>query len=110
MKPSKVQDVVQLAGVSTRAFYVLFDGKEDCFLRAHELLVRHATRGIIVSPAGEHGWREQLNLVFSAFVHTLTHEPGAVCLATVDAYAAGPAVLEQARGRCTCRNSRRTRR
>lgn len=93
----KVRDVVTLAGVSTRAFYELFDGKEDCFLRTHELLVRRAARGIIVSQAGEHGWRERLNLVCSALEGLLIHEPNAVCLAAVDAYVAGPAALEQAR-------------
>jgi AcrR family transcriptional regulator len=93
----KVRDVVQLAGVSTRAFYSLFTGKEDCFLRTHELLVRRAARGIIISQAGEHGWQERLDLVFSALANILADEPDAVCLATVDAYAAGPAALEQAR-------------
>jgi AcrR family transcriptional regulator len=93
----RVRDVVALAGVSTRAFYELFDSKEDCFLRTHELLVRRAARGIIVSQAGEHGWRERLGLVFDAFARVFEDEPDAVSLAAVDAYAAGPAALEQAR-------------
>jgi AcrR family transcriptional regulator len=93
----KVKDVAGLAGVSTRSFYELFDGKEDCFLRTHELLVRRAARGIIVSQAGEHGWRERLGLAFDAFARALANEADAVCLATVDAYQAGPVALEQAR-------------
>ena len=93
----KVRDVVRLAGVSTRAFYELFDGKEDCFLRTHELLVRRAARGLIVSQAGEHGWRRRLNQVQAALEHVLVREADAARLVTVDAYAAGPDALEQAR-------------
>jgi AcrR family transcriptional regulator len=93
----KVKGVAGLAGVSTRSFYELFDGKEDCFLRTHELLVRRAARGIIVSQAGEHGWRERLGLVFDAFARALENEADAVRLATVDASEAGPVALEQAR-------------
>jgi TetR/AcrR family transcriptional regulator len=93
----RVRDVVALAGVSTRAFYELFDSKEDCFLRTHELIVRRAARGIIVSQGGEHGWRERVDLVFGALAGALEDEADAVSLAAVDAYAAGPAALEQAR-------------
>lgn len=93
----KVRDVVRLAGVSTRAFYQLFESKEDCFLRTHELIVRRAARGIIVSQAGEHGWQERLDLVCGALEHALMSAPNAVCLVAVDAYAAGPVALEQAR-------------
>lgn len=93
----RVRDVVALAGVSTRAFYELFDSKEDCFLRTHELIVRRAARGIIVSQAGELGWVERLGLVFEALKRALEEEPDAVSLAAVDAHAAGPAALEQAR-------------
>ena len=93
----KVKDVVSLAGVSTRSFYELFDGKEDCFLRTHELLVRRAARGVIVSQAGEHGWRKRLGLIFDALGRALANEADAVRLVTVDAYEAGPVALEQAR-------------
>jgi AcrR family transcriptional regulator len=93
----RVRDVVALAGVSSRAFYELFDGKEDCFLRTHELIVRRAARGIIVAQTGEHGWRERLGLVLAGFARVLAEEPDAVCLAAVDAYDAGPSALEQAR-------------
>jgi hypothetical protein len=69
----------------------------DCFLRTHELIARPAARGIIVSQTGEHGWQERVDLASNALEHVLTHEPDAVCLATVDAHAVGPAALEQAR-------------
>jgi AcrR family transcriptional regulator len=93
----RVRDVVALAGVSTRAFYELFDSKEDCFLRTHEMIVRRAARGIIISQTGEHSWKERIGLVFDELARALTHEPNAVCLATVDAYVAGPTALGQAR-------------
>lgn len=44
-----VRDLAQLAGVSTRAFYEHFSGKEECFLRTYELAVRRTAKRIVVS-------------------------------------------------------------
>lgn len=93
----KVRDLVELAGVSTRAFYEHFDSKEDCFLRTYELVTRRATRRIIASQAGERDWRERPRLIFCEFVRGLACQPHAARFAFIEVYAAGPAALEQAR-------------
>jgi AcrR family transcriptional regulator len=90
-----VRELARLAGVSTRTFYQHFSGKEDCFLRTYELIVRRAIKRIVASQAGERDWQERLRLAFGAFAREL--EPQAACLALVEAYAAGPAALEQIR-------------
>jgi AcrR family transcriptional regulator len=92
----KVRDVVRLAGVSTRSFYENFKGKEDCFLRTHELIVRGAARRIDAAQSEELDWRERPRLVLDAFVHEVARAPHAARLVLVDAYEAGIDALEQA--------------
>jgi AcrR family transcriptional regulator len=91
------RELARVSGVSTRAFYKHFDGKEDCFLSTHELVVRRAAKRIIASQAGERDWLERLRLAFGAFARELEREPRAARLALVDAYETCPAALEQAR-------------
>ncbi len=92
-----VHDLAERAKVSSRAFYERFCGKEDCFLRTHQLLVRRTAKRVIAAQAGERDWHERLRLGFGAFVRELEREPEAMHLALVDAYLDGPAARVQAR-------------
>jgi AcrR family transcriptional regulator len=92
-----VQDLSGVAKVSTRAFYENFRGKEDCFIRTHDLVVRRVAKHVLASQAGESDWRERLRLGFRAFVRELEREPQAARLALVDAYLDGPAARARAR-------------
>lgn len=93
----KVRELVELAGVSSRTFYESFGSKEDCFLRTYELVTRRASRRIIASQAGERDWRKRPRLIFAAFARELEGNPNAARFALIEAHAAGPAALEQAR-------------
>jgi AcrR family transcriptional regulator len=93
----KVRELVEAAGVSTRAFYEHFESKEDCFLRTYETLTRRAARRIIASQAGERDWRKRSRLIFDEFLRGLESQPHAARFALIEAYEAGPAALEQAR-------------
>ncbi len=92
-----VQDLAGIAKVSTRAFYKNFRGKEECFIRTHELVVRRTAKHVLASQSGERDWRERLQLAFRAFVRELEREPQAARLALVEAYLDGPAARAQAR-------------
>lgn len=93
----KVRDLVRLAGVSSAAFYKLFENKEDCFLRTHDVVVRRATRRIIASQAKEDDWAKRPRLIFDAFARELESDSDAAYLALVEAYAISPEGLTQAR-------------
>jgi AcrR family transcriptional regulator len=95
-KALKVRDVVARAEVSTRAFYERFASKEDCFLQAHQLIARRATRRIIAAQAGEPDWRRRSRLIFEEFARELARDPAGARITLVEAYAAGTASLEQA--------------
>jgi AcrR family transcriptional regulator len=92
----KVREVVKLAGVSSKTFYRLFESKEDCFLRTHEIIVRDARAGLLHSQSEVEDWRERPRLVYAAFARELERDGSSAHLALVDAYNDGPAALEQA--------------
>jgi len=92
-----VRELAQLAGVSTRAFYEHFEGKEECFLRTYELVVRRATTRIVISQRGEPNWLERLHLAFAAFAQGIATKPDGARLALVEPFTAGPAALERTR-------------
>lgn len=92
-----VQDLAGIAKVSSRAFYKNFRGKEDCFIRTHEQVVRRTAKHVLAAQSGERDWRERLRLGFRAFVRELEREPQAARLALVEAYLDGPAARAQAR-------------
>jgi AcrR family transcriptional regulator len=92
-----VRELVGLAGVSARTFYEHFADKDECFLRTYALIVRRSTKQVGAAQKGCHDWREQLRLAFCAWAEGIAREPRAARLALVEAFAGGPAALEQMR-------------
>lgn len=92
-----VRELARLAGVSTRAFYEHFDGKEDCFLRTYELVVQRTAGRIVVAQRGERDWEKQLRFAFAAFAREIEGKPHTGRLALVETFAVGPPALEQMR-------------
>jgi AcrR family transcriptional regulator len=92
-----VRELSKLAGVSTRTFYAHFEGKEECFLRTYELVVQRAVAGMAASQDEGRDWQDRLRLAFDAFAREVATKPREARLALVEAFAAGPAVLERMR-------------
>jgi AcrR family transcriptional regulator len=92
-----VRELAQLAGVSTRAFYEHFDGKEECFLSAHELVVRQIAAAGVAAQSGQRDWRKRLRLSFAAFAHEMEVSPRATRVVLVEPFTVGPAGLERMR-------------
>lgn len=83
------------ARVSKRDFYKIFASKEECFLAAYDLIVRHSVRGIIAAAEGEEDWRERLRLGFLAFADQIAGRPEMARLALVEVFTAGAAAVER---------------
>jgi TetR/AcrR family transcriptional regulator len=92
-----VRELAQLAGVSSRAFYQHYSGKEECFLRTHESLVHRTARPAISVQAGVADRHESLRLTIGGYLAALQSDPRAAKLLLVDAYVAGSMTLEQVR-------------
>jgi AcrR family transcriptional regulator len=86
-----VRDLVSTAKVSSRSFYTHFTGKEDCFLRAHDVVARRLAKRVAAAQAGERDWRGRLRLGLGALTSWLASDPRASTLLLVEAHRATPA-------------------
>jgi AcrR family transcriptional regulator len=92
----KIRDLVKSAGISSRAFYERFGGKEDCFGSTYELLAGRAVRRIGSAQTGEREWRRRPRLMIEELTREAARDPLAAHLILVTAYEAGPKSLERA--------------
>jgi TetR/AcrR family transcriptional regulator len=92
-----MREITQVSGVSSRAFYEHFSGKEDCFFDAYDRIVHRIIKRIITARAGEQGSRRRIRLAFREFAQELEREPSAARLALIEIYRAGPEGLRRAR-------------
>jgi AcrR family transcriptional regulator len=90
-----VDEIVGLAGVSTKALYKHFSSKQECFLCTYDAVMEDLAAQIATA------WREGrerdrtagLSCGIDAFVQEIACRPEAARLALVEVLAAGPAVL-----------------
>jgi AcrR family transcriptional regulator len=91
---TRVQDVIDRAGVTRPAFYEHFANKEDCFLLAFDQgadrLLNDLQRA--VGEAGE-DWSERLQAAIEELLRFVAHEPHTGRVLIVESRAAGPAAL-----------------
>jgi AcrR family transcriptional regulator len=92
-----VQQLVSVAGVSTRSFYKHFANKEECMLDTYDSVVTCAGRRVLASQRVEDDWRSQLRAALSAFAEEVAENPQAARLAMIEAFTAGPEALEHMR-------------
>jgi AcrR family transcriptional regulator len=90
-----VRQLVQRAGVSTRAFYQQFDTKDECFLATYDLLMGRTARRIAAAYEGERDWRRRLRLAFFAFAREAAEDPQVARFVLVEAPGVGPDVVNR---------------
>jgi AcrR family transcriptional regulator len=85
-----VDHIVAAAEVSFSTFYSVFEGKEECFLQAFDLIVREGREQIAaVLPEGA-PWREQTAAALDRLVEAIAEEPLRARVALVEAQTGGP--------------------
>lgn len=87
-----LSDIVRHAQVSRRVFYANFEGKEQCFLAAFEVVVDHLRELVAAAAAGAGGWPAQAIAATRAALGFLAEEPELARLCLLESRAAGPAV------------------
>jgi AcrR family transcriptional regulator len=85
-------DITREAKVSRRVFYANFEGKEQCFLAAFEVVLEHLRElvGEAVEPVA--GWPQRAIAATRAVLAFLASEPDLARLCLVESRGAGPAV------------------
>jgi AcrR family transcriptional regulator len=87
-----LSDVVRHAKVSRRVFYANFEGKEQCFLAAFEVVVAHLRELVGEAVAPVDGWPQKAIAATRVTLAFLASEPDLARLCLVESRAAGPAV------------------
>lgn len=86
---TRVEDLVELSGVSRKAFYEHFSDKQDCFLATAQALVDAGLGLVHHHYQGEGPWEERVRRALEAFVALLAAQPAAARLCFVEIHAAG---------------------
>jgi AcrR family transcriptional regulator len=87
-----LSDIVRHAKVSRRVFYANFDGKEQCFLAAFEVVVDHLRDLVAAAATGVEGWPREAIVATRAALTFLAEEPDLARLCLAESRVAGPAV------------------
>jgi AcrR family transcriptional regulator len=83
-------EVCAAAGVSTRAFYQQFAGKQACFLAAFDRGVQLLQGSVAAAYARPGRWPQRIHHGLGVLLHTLAAEPAFATMAVVEVLAAGP--------------------
>ena len=87
-----ITDITKQARVSRRVFYENFEGKEECFLAAFEVVVGHIQELAAEADAPSDEWPEQAVAAAAAVLRFFAEEPDLARLCLVESQAAGPVV------------------
>ena len=87
-----ITDITKEARVSRRVFYENFEGKEECFLAAFEVVVGHIRELAAETVAGVDDWPQRAIAAARAVLAFFAEEPDLARLCLVESQAAGPPV------------------
>jgi AcrR family transcriptional regulator len=90
-----VDHIVSSAKVGVGSFNSLFDGKEDCFLRAYERVVERSEARIQGAAASADSWPRQVVAVLREILGIVEEEPLRARLALVEVQTAGEKALSR---------------
>ena len=90
---TRVSDLVELSGVSSRAFYDLFPDKRACLLATVEALLPPACAGGTEKEAAP--WDQGALRGAESFAELIVSQPAAARMCLIEAYAAGPQVAQK---------------
>jgi AcrR family transcriptional regulator len=93
-----ITDITREAQVSRRVFYVNFEGKEECFLAAFEVVAGHIRELAAEAVADETGWPRQAIAASRALLAFFASEPDLARLCLVESQSAGPAISARFHG------------
>jgi AcrR family transcriptional regulator len=91
---TRVEDLLELSGVSRSAFYAHFSDKEECLLAALQAFVGPTVGGIFRGD-GPPPDEARARAAFEAFVHLIVEQSAAARMCLVEIYAAGPRAVEE---------------
>jgi AcrR family transcriptional regulator len=96
-RATTITQIVKAASVSSRAFYELFESKEECFLEAFDLVVAHLEDLVVEAARKESDWPHQVIAGLRAALRFFTEEPDLARLCLVEPITATPVIATRFR-------------
>jgi AcrR family transcriptional regulator len=81
--------IAAAAKISRRTFYEYFEGKEDCFLAAYELIEAHVLDSMLAAPGASEPWPERVRARLTALLDALARDPAVSRVFLIEPLAAG---------------------
>lgn len=89
-RATTITQIVKVASVSSRAFYELFESKEECFLEAFDAVVAHLEDLVGEATRAEPDWPHQVIAALRAALRFFAEEPDLARLCLVEPVTATP--------------------
>jgi len=96
-RATTITQIVKVASVSSRAFYELFESKEECFLEAFDVVVAHLEDLAIEAARDEPDWSHQVIAALRSALRFFTEEPDLARLCLVEPVTATPVIATRFR-------------
>lgn len=90
---ASIADVIKRAGVTRKAFYKLFEDKEQCFIQAYERDLARLLTLTLEAFETQDAWADRVRAALSALLHALARDPTAARLCFIEVLAAGPRAI-----------------
>jgi AcrR family transcriptional regulator len=87
---TRVEDVIEEAGVSRFTFYECFSNKEECFLAAYDTVCGRIESRLTAPLPAARPWSERILARLRTALELLSDEPDLAQVALVEVFAAGP--------------------
>jgi AcrR family transcriptional regulator len=91
-RATTITQIVKAASVSSRAFYELFESKEECFLAVFDTVVAHLEGLVVEAVREEPDWPHQVIAGLRAALRFFTEEPNLARLCLVEPVTATPLI------------------
>ena len=84
-----IAGIVAAARISRRTFYEHFEGKQDCFLAAYEMIEAHVLDSMRAAPGAEQPWPDRVRARLAALLDVLSRDVAVARCYLVEPLAAG---------------------
>lgn len=84
-----IAKITAAARISRRTFYEYFEGKEDCFAAAYEMIEAHVLDSMLAAPGAGEEWPERVRARLAALLDVLSRDSAVARCFLVEPLAAG---------------------
>jgi AcrR family transcriptional regulator len=84
-----IAKITAAAKISRRTFYEYFEGKEDCFAAAYEMIEAHVLDSMLAAPGAGEEWPERVRVRLAALLDVLSRDAAVARCFLIEPLAAG---------------------